>query len=267
MWCVQKRHTEGKYCYQSFLFALKTTNQWSFKKHRAKTFTMILIDIDNFLPEDSDFSTLARGASATTPAAKPPDGDAASTPLDQSLPHQNILPLHGQNFIAEEAIGEAEVTMLEDIEEWIMANLATFHDLPTNQAKHRLQSMTNFILFMVMDEKSTRVKIFHSITYFSARGTTDNNIEGQAIGFCGDFMWDQLPKMIQVKIYAFKNIKVKVPWLLTISQSTKAGVLTTQTLLTPYGSWGEDTVRTLFPFPGAWLDKINGETKARGLHS
>ena len=71
--------------------------------------------------------------------------------------------------------------------------------------------MNNFILLMVMDEKSTRVQIVYSITYFSARGTTDNNIEVQAIGFCRDFIWDQLPTMIQVKIYAFKNIKVKVP--------------------------------------------------------
>ena len=79
--------------------------------------------------------------------------------------------------------------------------------------------MTDLILFMVMDEKSTRVQIIHSIAYlFSAVGTKENDVKGKAIGFRDDFMWDQLHKMIQFTNTAFKNIKVKVPSLLNIRQ-------------------------------------------------
>ena len=42
--------------------------------------------------------------------------------------------------------------------------MATFYDLSYNQEKQRLQSMTNLILFMVMDEKYNKTKMIHSIT-------------------------------------------------------------------------------------------------------
>ena len=82
--------------------------------------------------------------------------------------------------------------------------------------------------------------IIHFITdLFIAAGTIDNNIEGQSIGFSGDFMWDQLPTMVQVTDTAFKNIKVKSPFLLTIRQAIDLGILVDQTLLPPDCSWFE----------------------------
>ena len=49
--------------------------------------------------------------------------------------------------------------------------------------------MTDFILFMVMDEKSNKVHIIHSVTNFlSLMGTTDNDIKGQSIGFNRNFI-------------------------------------------------------------------------------
>ena len=70
--------------------------------------------------------------------------------------------------------------------------------------------MANLILFMVMDEKSNKVQIIHSITDFlSLAGTADNDIKGQIIGFCSDFIRDQLSALVQVTDTAFKNIKVK----------------------------------------------------------
>ena len=121
------------------------------------------------------------------------------------------------NSTAAELIGEVVATTPEDIASWITAMLATFRDLSANQEKHRLRSMTDLSIFMVMDEKYMRVQIVPLITYFfSAEGTTDNDIEIQAIGFRGNFMWYQLPTMVQVTDTAFKNIKVKAPSLLTI---------------------------------------------------
>ena len=70
--------------------------------------------------------------------------------------------------------------------------------------------MANLILFMVVDEKYNKVQIIHPITNFlSLAGTSDNNIKGQTIGLCSNFIRDQLPALVQVTDAAFKNIKVK----------------------------------------------------------
>ena len=70
--------------------------------------------------------------------------------------------------------------------------------------------MADLILFIVMDEKSNKVQIIHSITDFlSLAGTTYNVIKGQTIGFCSDFIRDQLSALFQVTDAAFNNIKVK----------------------------------------------------------
>ena len=70
--------------------------------------------------------------------------------------------------------------------------------------------MANLILFMVMDEKSNKVQIIHSITNFlSQSGTTDNDIKGRKIGSRSDFIRDQLSALVQVTDTTFKNIKVK----------------------------------------------------------
>ena len=70
--------------------------------------------------------------------------------------------------------------------------------------------MSNLILFMVMDEKYKRLQIIHSITDFlSLAESTDNDIKGQKIGFCSDFIRDQLSAVVQVIGTAFINIKVK----------------------------------------------------------
>ena len=73
--------------------------------------------------------------------------------------------------------------------------------------------MVDLILFVVMYEKYTRVNIIHSITYFfSAARTIDENFEGQVVGFCGNFVLDQLPTMFQVTNAAFEKIIVKAPF-------------------------------------------------------
>ena len=73
--------------------------------------------------------------------------------------------------------------------------------------------MANLILFVVMYEKYTRVEIIHSITYlFSAARKTEENFEGPVVGFCGNFVLDQLPTMFQVTNAAFEKIKVKAPF-------------------------------------------------------
>ena len=70
--------------------------------------------------------------------------------------------------------------------------------------------MADLILFIVMDEKFNQVQIIHSITYFlSLEVTPEKNIKGQKIGFCSDFIRDQLSALVQVTDTAFKNIKVK----------------------------------------------------------
>ena len=70
--------------------------------------------------------------------------------------------------------------------------------------------MYDLILFVVMYEKYKKVQIINSITEFlSLVGTTDNDIKGQTIGFCSDFIRDQLPALVQVTDTTFKNIKVK----------------------------------------------------------
>ena len=69
--------------------------------------------------------------------------------------------------------------------------------------------MSNLILFMVMDEKYHKVQIIHSITDFlSLAETTDNDIKGQTIVFCSDFIRDQLSALVQVTDTTFNNIKV-----------------------------------------------------------
>ena len=119
--------------------------------------------------------------------------------------------------------------------------------------------MTYLILFMVMDEKSIKVQIVHPITdVFSPAGTIYSNIEGQAIGFCGDFIGDKLPTMVQVTDTNFKNIKVKAPPLIFINQAMDADVLTNQTLLLHDDPMNEETVPTLFPFPGAYIEILMG---------
>ena len=61
-------------------------------------------------------------------------------------------------------------------------------------------------------QNSTRLKIVHSvIDFFSADGSTDEDIEGQVFRFRGDFIIDQLPTMIHVTDTAFNNIKAKAP--------------------------------------------------------
>ena len=70
--------------------------------------------------------------------------------------------------------------------------------------------MYYLILFIVMDEKYKKVQIIHSITdLLILAGTTDNNIKGQTIGFCSEFIRDQLSALVQVTDAVFKNIKVK----------------------------------------------------------
>ena len=70
--------------------------------------------------------------------------------------------------------------------------------------------MYDLILFMVMDKKSNKVHIIHSTTYFlSLALTTDNDIKGQTIGFCSDFIRYQLSALVQVTNAVFNNIKVK----------------------------------------------------------
>ena len=92
--------------------------------------------------------------------------------------------------------------------------------------------MTYLILFMVIDEKSNTVQIINSITdFFSPDETTYNDIEGQEIVFCGNFIGDHLPSMVHVTDAAFKNLKVKAPSLIAIKQAINAGVLTNQTLM------------------------------------
>ena len=70
--------------------------------------------------------------------------------------------------------------------------------------------MADLILFMVMDEKSNKVQIIHSITNFLClAGTADNDIKGQKIGFRSDFIRDQLSALVQVTDADFNNIRVK----------------------------------------------------------
>ena len=70
--------------------------------------------------------------------------------------------------------------------------------------------MYDLILFMVTDEKSNKVQIIHSITDFlSLAETTDKDIKGQTIGFCINFIRDQLSALVQVTDAVFNNIKVK----------------------------------------------------------
>ena len=70
--------------------------------------------------------------------------------------------------------------------------------------------MSDLILFMFTNEKSNKVQINHSITDFlSPKGTTYNAIKGQKIGFCSDFIRDQLSALVQATDSAFKKIKVK----------------------------------------------------------
>ena len=86
--------------------------------------------------------------------------------------------------------------------------------------------MTGLILFMAMDEKYNKVHIINSITDFLIPvGETDDNIEGQAVGFRGEFIGEQLPTMVQVTDAAFNNIKVKATYLITINQAMEAGVI------------------------------------------
>ena len=105
--------------------------------------------------------------------------------------------------------------------------IATFKDLLAYQAKHRLRSMTDLILFMVMEKKSTRVQIFKSITdFFIAASSTYEDIEEQDVDFRVDFIMDQLPTMIHVTDTAFKNIKARAPSIYTIEQAIGASMLT-----------------------------------------
>ena len=79
--------------------------------------------------------------------------------------------------------------MPEAILYWIDKIMETFRNLSSNQAKHRIRSMTDLILFMVMDEKYNKLKIIPSITeFFSPEVTIDDNIEDQVMGFRGDFI-------------------------------------------------------------------------------
>ena len=70
--------------------------------------------------------------------------------------------------------------------------------------------MADLILFMVMNEKSNKVQIIHSITDFlSLAGKTANDIKGQTISFRSNFIRDQLSALVQVTGTAFNNIRVK----------------------------------------------------------
>ena len=69
-------------------------------------------------------------------------------------------------------------------------------------------------------------------------------------------MWDQLTTIFQVNNYALNNIKVKAPSLLNTSQAIDLEVITNQTFLHHNGYLVEDTVPTLFPFPGAWIENL-----------
>ena len=110
---------------------------------------------------------------------------------------------------------------------------------------------------MVTDEKSNKVQIIHSITYFIIlAGTTDDDIEGQGIGFCGNFVGGQLTTMVQVTDATFNNIKVNVPSLIAIKEALYACMLTNQTLLLHTSFMNEETVPTLFPLPGVWIENL-----------
>ena len=108
-----------------------------------------------------------------------------------------------------------------------------------------------------MDEKSKKVHIIHYITDFLIpEGTTENDIEGQATGFSGNFIGDHIPSIVQVTNSSFKNIKVNVPSLIAIKQTMDARVLTNQTLMLHDGYITKETVPTFFPFPGSWKDNL-----------
>ena len=62
--------------------------------------------------------------------------------------------------------------------------------------------------------------------------------------------------MVQVTNNAFKNIKVKVPSLIAIKDSLDIGMITNQTLMQHDSSVNKETVPTLFPFPGAWIENL-----------
>ena len=85
---------------------------------------------------------------------------------------------------------------------------------------------------------------------------TDNDTEGQATGFHGNFIGDQLSAIVQVTDDALKSIKVRSPSLIAIKQAMEAGVLTNQTLMLHNGCITKEKVQTLLPFPGAWVENL-----------
>ena len=144
---------------------------------------MVIINIDNLLPEDTYMSTLNMDASNVPPSPEPPDGGAPTAQPARSPPPQRSPPFPDQNFIATEVISEAAATTPEGITNWMTEMTATFKYLLTNQAKHRLLSMTDLILFMEMGTNSTRFQIVHSITdLFCTSRSNNEDIEGQAVG-------------------------------------------------------------------------------------
>ena len=98
-----------------FQVASKPTDQGCCKNQHMRTFTITLINFNNLFYKESEHATFGRDASAAPPAAKPPNSSAVTAMSDQKSVQKNIPPLQVQNFIATEAIGEAEVTMPEDI--------------------------------------------------------------------------------------------------------------------------------------------------------
>ena len=142
-----------------------------------KNSTTTLIEINGLLSEDTNLATINMDASNKPPSQDIPDGGAPEAHTARNPPIQCSTPIPGQNFIATEAINEAAATTLEGISNWITVIIATFKDLLVNQAKNRLCSMTYPILFMAMDENSTRVQITHLITaFFSAVRSTNEDI-------------------------------------------------------------------------------------------
>ena len=80
-----------------------------------------------------------------------------------------------------------------------------------------------------MDKNSTSVQIIHSITdFFSAAGSTDEDIEIQAVIFCGYFIMDQLPTIIHVTDTPFNKINSKAPSIHVIEQVIDTSMITDQ---------------------------------------
>ena len=201
---------------------------------------MTLINIDDLLHEETYLTTLSMDTSEAPPSTETPNGSALTAQPACSPPPQRSPPLPDKKFIATKAISKAEATPPEGISNWITEILATFKDLLENKANHQICSMTYLILFMVMNEKHTRFKIFHLVTkFFSADGITEEEVEGKAVRFHGNFIMDQLPTIIHVTDTPFNKINSKAPSIHAIEQVIDTSMITDQAPIPHECSLGE----------------------------